>query len=535
MGVPYVYDSNNRILEIYDDLSLQISNIITQDKKLLQLANDTVSAIFPNNLKDIDYMTPSVIKSKIGVDPKHIPTFLLLTEGSKSSKLTKLQAIRLIELYGDIDGIHENLSNITSTLKKKLTINEESFLSAYAKMRIKENNTPLSYNIDNYTIKLNNEKNINLLQSHGFYSLTRLLKSPPKVHLTLNADKKESGSYHAIFDSKGIKVLEKLLLSSEFCAIDTEADDKDPHHATLFGVSFSVKKGEAFFVSLIEDDLKDITRKDVVSFLKRIFINPIKFIGQNIKYDYLLLRKNGIKIKNIHFDTMLAAHECFGDWTFFNLKYLSYKLLGKEIKSYKEIVGKEQTFLELPFKKMVNHACEDADMTLQLYHVLYEELEKKEVSEQYFNDTLPMAGKLGDLEFNGVSANINKFEKIRKRILNKSLDIRRNIYEKIGKEFDIDSQKDLVVILNDSLGLKKFVGSSKITLSVLEQLAINNPVPRLIVQYKRLQKKIRTIDSTAKTVKDKKIRPIFNQIKSLYGQPSSKSPNLLVTFKSYGI
>ncbi len=74
---------------------------------------------------------------------------------------------------------------------------------------------------------------------------------------------------------------------------------------------------------------------------------------------------------------MLAAYECFGDWTFFNLKYLSYKLLGKEIKSYKEIVDKGKTFFDLPFKKIVNHACEDADITLQVYHSLYKELEKR--------------------------------------------------------------------------------------------------------------------------------------------------------------
>ena len=95
MGVPYVYDSNNSILDINSHLSQQASYVITQDKKLLQLANDTVSVILPNNLKDIDYMTPSVIKSKIGVDPKHIPTFLSLTPSLPliAVKLLKLQGI----------------------------------------------------------------------------------------------------------------------------------------------------------------------------------------------------------------------------------------------------------------------------------------------------------------------------------------------------------------------------------------------------------------------------------------------------------
>jgi DNA polymerase-1 len=433
---------------------------VTQDKKLLQLANDDILLIFPNNLKEIDYMSPKIIKSKIGVEPEHIPSFLSLTEGPKSSKFTKLQAIRLIELYWDIDGIYKNLSKISTVINKKLKVNEKSIISYYSEMKIKVNGTSPAYNIDTFAIHLKNKKNKNLLNSYGFHSLTRLLKSPSKFNINLKTiGKKDKSSYIAIVDAKGLKELEKILESSEFCSIDTEADDKDPHNAIIFGVSFSIKKGEAFFVPLIEDDLGDIKQKDVISFLKRISKKPIKFIGHNFKYDYLLLRKNGIKIKNIYFDTMLAAYECFGDWTFFNLKYLSNKLLGKEIKSYKEIVDKGKTFFDLPFKKIVNHACEDADITLQVYHSLYKELEKRGIIDQYFCDTLPMVKKLGDMEFNGVSVSFEKLVVFRKRILNRSLELKKNIFNKIGKEFDIDSQSDLSAIINDTLNLQEFVRS----------------------------------------------------------------------------
>lgn len=527
IGIPHVFDPNNKISEICAALSQQISNIVTQNKKLLQFANDDILFTFPNNLKEIHYMNPKIIKSKIGVEPKHIPTFLSLTEGAKSSNLTRLQAIRLIELYSDIDGIYENLSNISAVIKKKLNINEKSIISYYSEMKIKKKVTSTSYNIDNFAINLNNKRNRDLLNSYGFYSLTRLLKSPPKITPKLNAkEQKDKNSYRAIVDAKGLKELETLLDSSEFCSIDTEADDKDPHDAIILGVSFSVKKGEAFFVPLMEDDLKDIKQKDVISFLKRIAKKPIKFIGHNFKYDYLLLRMNGIKIRNIHFDTMLAAYECFGDWTFFNLKYLAYKLLGKEIKSYKEIVDKGKTFFDLPFKKIVNHACEDADITLQVYHSLFKELEKREIIDQYFCDTLPMMKKLGDMEFIGVSVRFEKLVAFRKRLLNRSLKLRKNIFNKIGKEFDIDSQRDLSAVINDTLNLQEFVRSRKITPSVLEQLAVNNPIAKLIVKYKRLQKRMKNVDAIVKSIKGKKIYPTFNQIKTSYGQISSTGPNI---------
>ena len=213
-----------------------------------------------------------------------------------------------------------------------------------------------------------------------------------------------------MLDSQGLTTLEALISSSKLCAIDTETDDKDPHQATLFGVSFSVKKGEAFFVPLIENDLKGISPEDVISSLKRI-AEATDFIGHNIKYDYLVLRKHGIKIGSIHFDTMLAAYECYGDWDFFNLKYLTERLIRKTIKSYKDIVKKEQTFLDLPFKELVRHGCEDADVTLRLYEILKAELKKRGITEQYYNVTLSLAEKLGETEYRGIPVNSDRLNK----------------------------------------------------------------------------------------------------------------------------
>lgn len=523
--IPCVYQPDISTLDISAQLSSQISYIITQDKKLLHLANNNLSVIFPNNLKEIECMLPSSIKSKIGVDPENIPSFLSLTQRPKSSGLTKLQAIRLIELYQDINGIYEKLPNITAAIRKKLSLNEESIRSNYLEMSVK-GNTYKAYSINNFSLILENERNINLLKSYGFFSLTRLLKSPKKFNLDVKTIKKKSDTYYAVVDQKSLKELESKLLSTEFCAIDTEADDKDPQNASLLGVSFSVKEGEAFFIPLVAEDLKNLNTEEVLLFLKKIVRKPIKFIGHNIKYDYLLLRKHGIKIRTVYFDTMLAAFECYGDWTFFNLKYLAHKLLGKTIKSYKEIVGKEKTFLDLPLKKMVQHACEDADITMQLYNVLINELKQRELYEQYFIDTLPMVKILGDIEFDGISIKIEALEKTRKDLLNNSLGLKQRIYKNVGKEFDIDSQKELEVIIKHDLNLQKFVRSRKITLPVLEQLGISNDSIKLIVHYKRYLKQIKRIDSTLKATRDNKIYPIFNQIKSSYGQLSSINPNL---------
>ncbi len=531
LGLSYVQEPCKSVLDISATVSSHISYIITQDEKILQLAKDDLSVIVLKDPGDYEVMTSKKIISQMGVSPNRIPTYLALTKGCPNSALlTKRQAIRLIELYGDLEKIYENLSRFTSTVvRKKLLSGKNTFLSNYSKNKARETHLSLSFKPTDLSWNLGNERDASLLKSYGFHSLIRLLKRPIQVHLAPDKALKESTPYNAVVDSKRLKELEALISSSKLCAIDCESDDKNPHQATLFGTAFSVKKGEAFYVSLIESDLMGITPKDVIACLKRICSKATQFIGHNVKYDYLLLRRNGIKIKSIHFDTMLAAYDCYGDWNFFNLKYSSERLLGKMIKSYKDIVRKDQTFLDLPFREIVRHACEDAEVTLGLYHILIKELERKGITEQYFNRTLTQVRILGNLEYNGISLNSDKLKNIRGSLLDEALNIKQNIWDKIGKSFDLDSQKEVSVVLNDTLDLREYLGSKSVTLSALEQLAINRPIVRLIVEYKRKRKQLKTIDSIVKTIREGKIYPTFNQLKSTYGQLTSKNPNLFET------
>ena len=336
--------------------------------------------------------------------------------------------------------------------------------SNYSRNKISAALPSISVDFSDFVWDLENHRVESLLRAYGFYSLIRLLEPPPAGNLADYASKGkiESTSYNAVLDSEGLTTLEALISSSRLCAIDTETDDQDPHQATLFGVSFSVKKGEAFFVPLIENDLEGITQKDVVSSLKRI-AKATDFIGHNIKYDYLVLRKHGIRIGSVHFDTMLAVYECYGDWDFFNLKYLTERLIRKTIKSYKDVVKKEQTFLDLPFKELVRHGCEDADVTLRLYEPLKAELKKSGITEQYYNETLSLAKKLGETEYRGISVNSDKLNKIRDSLVNEAVDLKKAIYDKTGTSFAIDSQKELKTFLKEALDLGKYVSSKTMT------------------------------------------------------------------------
>ena len=148
--------------------------------------------------------------------------------------------------------------------------------------------------------------------------------------------KPDALQYKAIRNEAGMRELEALVSKSEVCAVDTEASDRDPRSASLFGVAFSVKAGEAFYVPVTDADLEGTSFELIKARLRKLFAGRTRFVGHNVKFDCVLLRRHGIAIKNVFFDTMLAAYECFGDWEFFNLGALVKKLLAKR---HQEIQG----------------------------------------------------------------------------------------------------------------------------------------------------------------------------------------------------
>ena len=140
---------------------------------------------------------------------------------------------------------------------------------------------------------------------------------------------------------------------------------------------------------MTETDLCDVSTTSVVKVLRRILGRDIKVVGHNLKYDYVLLRRYGIRIEP-HFDTMLAAHECFGDWDFFNLRAVAKKLIAKDVKRYRDIVDTGQTLQDIPFKDLVEHGCADADATLKLYRRLRTILKEKSIDNQFANEVMPL-------------------------------------------------------------------------------------------------------------------------------------------------
>ena len=531
LGFPVVHKPQRSVLDICYQLTDTATHLITADPKLIQLTTERFSIIRPEARNEYECLTPASVSSQIGVTPAQIPTFLALHNSEngrkKTGTLTKKQAVRLVELYGSLENIYANLDEIkAAAIRDKLASDREAIMRTYSGSKVDA--SPLDVTIDGNRLgwRLDNKRVAKMLHAHRFHSLVRLLPLPDDVRPLASVQVRETNDYRAVQDRESLQELEAAVCGSKVCALDTESDDKDPRKASLLGVAFSVQKGTALFVPLLERDLKGISGDEVIASLQRMLTKQRRIVGHNLKYDALLLRRHGLTIRNTYFDTMLAAYDCFGDWDFLNLGSLAEKLLGKRIKRYGDIVRKDQTFLDLPLKEMKDHGCQDADFAFRLYERLDKELSKRAIRDQYANTTLKLARKLTQCEFQGVTVYLKKLERARDGLLAAIVAVKERVSERLGKNVDLDSSKALSEALKDHLDLHSAIGAKSLSSRLLEELAISHRDVQPIVEYKRFRKQLKRIESIAAAAKGNKVYPLFNQIRSASGRLSSSAPNL---------
>jgi DNA polymerase I-like protein with 3'-5' exonuclease and polymerase domains len=204
------------------------------------------------------------------------------------------------------------------------------------------------------------------------------------------------------------------------------------------------------------------------------------------------------------------------------------RILGRRIKSYADAVGGKVTFHDLPLTEMVNHACQDVDFAFRLYPILSRRLEERGIKQQFFNHTMRDLQRLGILEFRGIAVDLDKIGRIRKRLLRRAEHLRLSICSIVGREVDVGSQDDLMAVVRETAGLRTCVGTRRVTVSTLEQLAAREPLARYIVYLKRLRSRIGRLETVYANVRNGSVYPLFNQISSRVGVVTGR-PNVFGT------
>jgi DNA polymerase-1 len=342
-------------------------------------------------------------------------------------------------------------------------------------------------------------------------------------------------SYKAIEGEKEIKVfVQSLMDKSEIC-FDTETTGLDANDAELVGMSFSWKPGEAYYIPCPADQVKT---REILSLFSPLFENKnIIWIGQNIKYDMLLLKWYGYELKGNIFDTMLA-HYVIDPEGKRSMDLLSSQFLGYEPVSITELIGKkgkgQGNMRDVELEKIKEYAAEDADITFQLKQVFLPKLKEKEVEKVFYEVDNPLVKVLTDMEFEGVAIDIPFLNEYSKELEKEAKISEENVYRQAGVRFNLASPKQLGEVLFDKLKLdpkakKTKTGQYATGEDVLQKLAHQSPIVEDILTFRELTKlKSTYVDSLPLLINRKtgRVHTSYGQAIAVTGRLSSNNPNL---------
>ncbi|HCY77586.1 MAG TPA: DNA polymerase I [Ignavibacteriales bacterium] len=541
-----------------------ISYAITPDKDYFQLITDRTNVVRPGKMSDqaILYDKQKVI-DELGFEPKFMVDYLALI-GDSSDDIPGVAgigpkgAVPLIQKYGTIEKIYKHIDEIDKAgIKKKL---EDSKENAFLSKDLATIYCDVPIDFDFEHAKFSNpdfEKLKEILFELEFKTIyTKLLKfyqadiseTTTEKATTLESvqsyDNKKV-KYHLITTEKDAKELAVKLNKTELFVFDTETDGLNTFDVKIAGASFCLKPGEAYFVATnpFEDEggLFDNTFSNRLSIsvllkhFKKIFENAdIKKVCQNGKYDIAVLRSIGIEVKNFFFDTMLASYVLDADQKHgmddLSEKYLNYKPIPLS-----DLIGVKKDpakIFETDLNALSNYAAEDADITFKLYEKLNAELKKQQIEKVAYDIEFPLVPVLEDMENEGIKIDIpalNQFSKDLQILLD---NYTTEIFKAAGKEFNINSPKQLQEILFDKLNLatgrKTKTGFSTDARS-LENLRGEHEIVDMILNYRQASKLKSTYADALPNMINKKtgrVHTSFNQTVASTGRLSSNDPNL---------
>lgn len=534
--------------------------IITGDKDLLQLVGDGVKLMKPDK-GTYQMLDANDVLDVWGVSPEQIIDYLALT-GDSADNIPGVKgigpktAVKLLSQYKTLEGVYENLAEQAKGVKTKLeTSKDNAFLSR--KLASLETNFSTKATIEDLTctqidrvagaaILRREEINSiadrldgkNSLSDSGIEQNNRPSFTPSKElnyeGISQLGEKykitAQKGQYETVTTEKALSDWVKRVKLSSIFAFDSETTDVDSMKAEPLGFSLSVEPGSGCYIPLKDFEQGTIAVKNA---LKEILENNgLKLIGQNIKYDYKVLKRWGIEIKNIAFDTMIAAWMLDSTLGAYNMDILAERALNYKTIHYKDIVPKGKDFSSVPLELATQYAAEDADIAFRLYKVFYPELEKRKKLKLFNEIELPLVRILAEMEMTGIKLKPELLETFGKQVTSQLEQIEKEIYSLCGEEFNINSTKQLQSILFEKRGLKpvkKTKTGYSTNVQTLEILASQDPVPEKILEHRSLSKlKSTYIEALPALINNRtgRIHTQFIQTGTATGRLSSKDPNL---------
>ncbi|NOJ04408.1 DNA polymerase I [Vibrio splendidus] len=578
MGLPLISIPGVEADDVIGTLASQASAmgmpvlISTGDKDMAQLVDDNVTLI--NTMTNVVMDREGVIE-KFGIPPELIIDYLALM-GDKVDNIPGIPGVgdktatALLQGIGSIEKLYQNLDDIAAlgfrgskTMAKKLADNKDnadmSYQLATIKLDVELEETPESLvkaqpNIDEL-IKLYGQlvfkSWLNELLEGGSGVVEADERSAATgagasaatstVEMNTSAVTIDRSNYETILDEASFNVWLEKLKAAELFAFDTETDSLDYMVANLVGLSFATEEGVAAYVPVAHDYLdapQQLDRDWVLEQLKPILEDDAQAkVGQNLKYDMSVLARYGIEMKGIKHDTMLASYVFNSVGGKHDMDSLALRFLQHSCISFEQIAGKgkkQLTFNQIELGEASPYAAEDADVTLRLHNRLMENIEKDEKLKSIYEEIeVPLIPVMSRIERTGVFIDDMLLGAQSQEIAVRLDELEQKAYEIAEQEFNMNSPKQLQAILFEKMGLpvikKTPSGAPSTNEEVLQELALDYPLPKLIIEYRGLAKlKSTYTDKLPKMINAEtgRVHTSYHQAVTATGRLSSTDPNL---------
>lgn len=535
--------------------------LITPDKDYVQLITGDCHMWKPGiRGEDPEKIDTEKVKEIYGFKPEQMIDYLALI-GDSSDDIPGVKGIGpktatpLIDKYGSLENIYENIEEISSkSVRKKLEENKEMAFLSKELVTIKTD-VPLDVHFNSVQFKQPDfEKIEEIFAELEFKTLFNRAQSifgkketdlDVTEHTEVTSFDKKNVKYTLITSKEEAEKLAESLSKKDLVVFDTETDSLMIQKLNLAGASFATEAGKASFVAVNpfeqNDDLfnQQITDRlsidDFVEVFKPVFENKkIRKVCQNGKYDIAVLRNYGIRVENFYFDTMLASYVLDPDEKH-NMDDLSLRLLNYRPVPFSEVVGKKkdpERIFSVDLEQLSNYAAEDADITYRLYDHLRKQVNESKMKDLFYDIEVPLVTVLEDMERTGVNVDKRALNNLSKKLEKKLGELTQSIFDAAGSEFNINSTQQLQHILFEKLGLepkKKTKTGYSTNAQTLEQLKGDHEIIDFILDYRELSKlKSTYTDALVKLISDKtgRLHTSFRQTIASTGRLSSNEPNL---------
>jgi len=546
--------------------------ICAKDKDMYQLVDDH-TYIF--DIKKGEVLDDDALFEKYKIHPKDFLDVLAL-QGDTSDNVPgvpligEMNAVKLIQQYGSLDKLYKHVDEIKGKRGENLRkFKEQAYLSKelvtidcsvpleidYSDLAVKEFNkgelarifTELGFNrlLTQFGLTENSSRVSRLAPAEAFRATAGFVPTSAETSDAYRVEQERNTEYDICNteDYQLIDIQEKFdvfltdLKKQKLFALDTETTSLFPMRADLVGLSFSWQPHKGFYLPVKAPlGSKHLDLEAVLGKLAPILADEnVKKIGQNIKYDLLVLKNAGMPVNGVYFDTMVASY-CLDPARSHSLNKMAADFLNYQCIPLSALIGKgknQLTFDMVDTAAACRYSAEDADITFQLYNFLKERLETEPLLKKLFEEVeMPLVPVLAAMEYNGVSLDTRLLRKISGQVTEALKTVTEQVYEHAGASFNIDSPKQLAEILFDRLNLTPIrIGKAgrSTDAAVLEQLADQHPIIELILQYRTLSKLKNTyVDKLGAIINPRtnRVHTSFNQTITATGRLSSSNPNL---------